>query len=88
MNLDAVPIKNPNAAYRIYDGQATVVIPDEAEVNVLSEVGSLVWERIDGKRTLREIVAWVLDAYDVPPETAERDILEFVDALHEHRMVS
>jgi hypothetical protein len=88
MDLSAVLSKNPNAAYRIYDGQATVVLPDLAEVNVLNEVGSLVWERIDGKRTLEQILETVLEAYEISPEEARRDVLAFISALRLHGMVT
>lgn len=88
MTLDTVLRKNPNAAYRIFDGQATIVLPDRSEVNVLNELGSLVWERIDGARTVGQIVEAVLQEYEVDPEAARGDILEFIDSLHDHGMVS
>jgi Coenzyme PQQ synthesis protein D (PqqD) len=88
MTLDEVLTKNPNAAYRIYDGQATVVLPDQAEVNVLNEIGSAVWERIDGRRSLRAILDAILETYDISREEATRDVLEFAASLREHRMVS
>ncbi len=88
MDLDVVLTRSTNAAYRVYDGQATVVLPDGAEVNVLNEAGSLVWEAIDGKRTLRQIVESVLSVYEGKPEETEKDVLEFVAELRQHRMVS
>ncbi len=88
MTLDSVLRKNPNAAYRLFDGQATIVLPDRSEVNVLNELGSLVWERIDGARTVGQIVEAVLQEYEVEPQAAREDILEFIGALHDHGMVS
>jgi len=88
LGLETVLRRNPNAAYRIYDGQATIVLPDRSEVNVLNELGSLVWERIDGARTLGQIVDSVVQEYEVNAGEARQDIMEFVGALHEHGMVS
>jgi len=88
LTLDAVLRKNPNAAYRIFDGQATIVLPDRSEVNVLNELGSLVWERIDGSSTVGQIVEAVLGEYEVGPESARRDILAFIGELHDHGMVT
>ena len=65
MELTAVLNRNPNAAYRVYDGKATIVLPDLAAVHVLNEVGSLVWERIDGQRTLAEIIDSIRVDYEV-----------------------
>jgi hypothetical protein len=88
VNLETVLKRNPSAAYRIYDGQATVVLPDRSEVNVLNELGSLVWERIDGSRTVGQIVESVAQEYDVPVSAAREDVLAFIGELREHGMVS
>ena len=88
MDRNTVLSRSPDAASRTYDGQATIVLPSRAEVKVLNEVGSRVWESIDGRRTLGEILESVLRDYDVPREQAEADVLEFVGALREQGMVS
>ena len=88
LDLEVVLKKHPGAAYRIYDGQATVVLPDRAEVHVLNQVGSLVWDRIDGQRTLGRILESVLEEYEISAEELRRDALDFVSALKAHGMVS
>lgn len=88
IDLLAVPKKSPNSAYRVYDGQATIVLPDRAEVNVLNEIGSLVWDRMDGTRTVSQLIEAVVAEYEIEPEKARRDVLEFLEALREHGMVS
>ncbi len=88
MDWSTVLSRSPDAASRTYDGQATIVLPSRAEVKVLNEVGSLVWESIDGHRTLGEILDAVLVGFDVPRAQAEADVLEFVGALKAQGMVS
>ncbi len=87
MDRNRVLTRNPHTAGRIYDGQANVVSLDRAEVNLINEVGSLVWEKIDGRRTLGEIIAAAVEEYEVTPPEAERDVLEFVDSLVERGIV-
>ena len=88
MDLLAVPRKSPNSAYRVYDGQATIVLPDRAEVSVLNEIGSLVWEKMDGARTVAQLIEAVMAEYEIEPEKARRDVLEFIESLREHGMVT
>ena len=88
MNLETVLSKNPDAAYRTYDGLATVVLPGRAEVDVLNEVGSVIWQKIDGERTLAQILQDVLDEFDIGPEDARRDLFDFIEELRRHGMVS
>jgi len=88
MDLNTVLSKTPDAAYRVYDGLATIVLPSRSEVNVLNPVASLVWDAIDGRRTLAEILESVLRDYEVPRDEATRDLLEFVNALRAQGMVN
>jgi len=87
IDMATVPRKNPNSAFRIYDGQATIVLPEQAEVNVLNEIGSLVWERIDGTLTVAQLIDVVVDQCDTTPEVARHDVLEFLQSLRTHGMV-
>ena len=88
MELTTVLTKSPDAAYRTYDGQATIVLPSRAQVSVLNEIGSAVWERIDGRATLQQILDGILDEYDITREKALGDLQEFVTALKTQGMVS
>jgi hypothetical protein len=88
MDLSTVLVKSPDAAYRTYDGQATIVLPSRAQVSVLNEVGSAVWERIDGQRTLGQILEGILEEYDITREQALGDLETFVSALRATGMVS
>ena len=88
MDLSTVLSKSPDAASRTYDGQATIVLPSRAEVKVLNEIGSRVWDAIDGRRSLAQILDTLLAEYDIPREEALRDVLDFVGELRTQGMVS
>ena len=88
MDLDTVLTKNADAAYRLYDGQATVVLPTESKVHVINEIGSAVWDRIDGVKTLGRILEEIVNEYDVERAQAEADMFEFAASLKSERMVS
>jgi len=59
---------------------------------VVNQIGSVVWDKIDGKRTVGQIVESALQSvladYEVAPEEARRDILAFLGDLRQHGMVS
>jgi len=88
MDLSTVLTRTPDAAYRIYDGQATIILPARAEVKVLNEIGSFVWDAIDGQRTLGAILDRVLQEFEIPREQAQDDLFAFLTELHEHGMVN
>ena len=40
-----------------------------------------IWEAIDGKRNIRDITAMMAEEFDVGPDEAEKDILEFLEQV-------
>ena len=87
MDLNTVLTRNPNAAFRIYDGQATVVLPERAEVHVVNALGSFIWSQLDGQRPLRDILDRITEEYAVDADEAREDLVRFVADLREHGMV-
>jgi hypothetical protein len=49
----------------------------------LNSVGAFIWEQLDGRRSGVEIVAAMLDRFEVERLEAERDYLGFLDSLRE-----
>jgi len=82
------PRRHPTAGFRIFDGEATIVLPDGSYIKVLNEVGSRVWELINGQRSLEEVVDVICEEFEIGRTEADRDVREFLAALEEHRMLA
>ena len=83
-----IPRLHPQAAYQIVDGQAIVVLADSGQVTILNELGAFIWQLCDGEHTLDQIVAEIVDEYEVQPETAAQDASEFLDSMAEIRAIA
>jgi hypothetical protein len=74
-------------------GEEYVLVPlagrgaDLDSILNLSRVAAFVWEQLDGRRSGSEVVAAVLDRFEVERERAERDYLELIRTLAELRAV-
>lgn len=85
---DRLPARNPLAAWRVYDGQAVILCPDDGTLSTLNPVGTLIWEAADGQTPLESIVARICDAFDVAPERAAADARAFVDRLRDRGLLA
>ena len=85
---------DPNTVYRASDRVASRKIVDEVilvplrdsvaeteNLYSLNEVGARVYELVDGKRAVRDIIAAIREEFDVTPEQAESDVTEFLEQL-------
>lgn len=50
-------------------------------------VGAVVWELLDGRRTLAEVAAEVCRRFEVDREQAESDLVAFLDSLEGRGLV-
>jgi hypothetical protein len=73
--------QNPQTAWRVYDGEAVIICPDDSTLSTLNAVGTLIWEAADGKTPESAIVARISEEFDVEPERAERDAAAFIEKL-------
>jgi hypothetical protein len=81
------PTQNPRAAWRVYEGEAVIVSPDDSTFHTLNPVGTLIWQAADGCTRLGAIVERICAEYAVEPEPALRDAAAFVAALCERGLM-
>jgi hypothetical protein len=73
--------RNPQTAWRVYDGEAVILLAEDSTLNTLNVVGTLIWETADGKTPVSAIVARICEEFDVERVHAERDATAFIEKL-------
>ena len=82
MNPTDKPIANPVVVLREeFDDWAVLFNPDTADAVGTNPVGVAVWKRMNGKRTVAEIVAEIQDGFEGAPESVSKEIDAFVNTL-------
>ena len=56
-------------------------------VYTLNETGAFIWEHIDGKRSVEEIIITLTSEYDIDPKNAEADVLSFVENMSKYLII-
>ena len=88
MNRTDRPIANPNVVLREeFDDWAVLFNPDTPDAVGTNPVGVAVWKRMDGKRSLEEIVAEINNRFEEVPTGALEEISAFVGTLAEQGFV-
>ena len=78
--------RNKNFIFRRIEDE-TILVPikdnvgDMGSIYNLNEVGALVWELLDGQKTLRDIRDTVVAQFEVSPQEAQADICEFINQM-------
>jgi len=62
-------------------------IADMNSVYTLNETGAFIWEQINGKRSVEELIAAVTAEYDIDYENASIDVFEFIDNMSKYLII-
>ena len=62
-------------------------IADMNSVYTLNETGAFIWEQIDGKRSVEEIINALIAMYEIDFETAEDDLFSFIDNMSKYLII-
>lgn len=86
VNLSARFVKDGHVVTRRIAGE-TIIVPVRSHVGdldsiyTLNPVGTRIWEWIDGRTSVGQIVEAICETHDVSPEVVARDLAEFLGAL-------
>jgi len=93
INLAAICFPSDDVVAREIDGELILVplvsgIGDmEDELFTLNDTGRIIWNRLDGVRTLKQIASDLAHEYSAPSSLIESDVTGLVTELVRHNMV-
>ena len=90
--LNSVLSHSPSVVTR-KTGNEYVLVPisnniaDMNSVYTLNETGAFIWELIDGKREVEEIISELTKEYDIDALTARADVMDFVEKMNKYLII-
>jgi hypothetical protein len=93
VSLDSIYAPSEDVVVRLIEGELIIVplvsgIGDfEDELFTLNETGKAIWDHLDGKKTLREVVNILSREYVDPAGEIETDVLGLLEELQRRSMV-
>lgn len=81
LTLDSIPSHSPDVVERVVRGEAILVLAEQSKLKVLNDLGTRIWELVDGQQSVRQIADRLCQEYEVDPAQAEGDTLDFLAEL-------
>jgi methyltransferase-like protein len=63
-------------------------IADMNSVYTLNETGAFIWEQIDGKRSVQEIISVLIEEYEIDNESASKDVFAFIENMSKYLIIT
>ena len=87
MNLDWIPERSEGLLSTDTEDGTVIVSPADGRLQVVNEVGSFIWELLDGTNTVSAIIEQLTGNFEVTTEQATADVFAFLRALAERDML-
>ena len=93
VDLGAIYLPSEDIVVREIEGELIIVplvsgIGDmEDELFTLNETGRAIWEKMDGRKTLEDIVGDLTSEYEASPGEIERDVIGLAEELLKRRII-
>ena len=88
MNPEQVPDVAQGVIWRLIDNGAVLVSPESGDVRVLNDVGTTIWQLIDGKNNVGQIEAYLQEKYNVPLSKLRADLDAFFTELSQRNLLT
>ena len=92
VDLKSVPSHSPSIVTR-KTGNEYVLVPvtdniaDMNSVYTLNETGAFIWEQIDGKNNINNIIEKLTAEFDIDNDTARSDVLAFMNEMNKYLII-
>ena len=87
VNIDSVITKNTEIDDTDLDGEKVMMNLDKGQYFMMNEVGSRIWELIEGNTPIVNIIETLTNEYDVDEEICESTVIEFLGRLKDADLI-
>lgn len=84
---EVFPTRREDVIWRRMGDESVLLSVKSENYYSLDEVGTRIWELLDGQSTAREIAIKISEEYDVLPEEAEADIAALIQELRQQELL-
>jgi hypothetical protein len=93
VHLNKIYVPSEDVVAREIEGELIIVplvsgIGDiEDELFTLNETGRTIWDKLDGKRSLKKVIKELSEEFEAPAGEIEKDVAGLVEELLKRRML-
>lgn len=88
ISLETVIIQKTGLDTTNMDGEIVMMDIDRGKYYCFNEVGSRIWELIERKFLVRELIKVLLNEFEVDEKTCEDNVLIFLNRIYNEELIS
>jgi hypothetical protein len=73
--------RHPQVKWRVIEGLVVLIDANEGQLMHLNDVGSHIWQGLDGKKSVDQVISELDNAFDASSHRLRKDTLKFLKRL-------
>jgi methyltransferase-like protein len=74
-------VRNKEMVWRMLDNEAFIISTEGNKIHSLNKLGSFIWQLLDGKNSVQNIISCLCERFQVTEDVAQADANDFVEKL-------
>lgn len=87
LTLKDIPIKTKGFVIREIGDELIIISENGSEMHTIDEIGSFIWNNINGKNSIQSIVDRICNEYEVKKQIAQKDLMNFIKSLINKKLI-
>ncbi|WP_420137971.1 PqqD family protein [Sphingomonas sp.] len=87
LDSSSVVHRAPEVVASAIHGEVVMVDLEAGLYFGLDQIGTEIWERLEHRTSVRDLVAYLAGRYDAPEDVIERDVLALLGQLQERALI-
>ncbi len=87
MKLSTIPVQNEEVAYHKVENEGLLVHGQKGKVRTVNSVGDFIWNLIDGRKSVAQIIDQVKSAFTYQVDTIKNDVIHFLQELSDRSLI-
>ncbi len=80
-------VRDSSVSYKLIGDELIIVDPYRHKLLRLNTVGREIWELLDGRHSIAQIIEKLKEEIDGPGETIEKDVSRFITMLFKRELI-
>lgn len=73
--------RRPQVKWQAIEGLVVLIDANEGQLMHLNDMGSRIWQRLDGEQSVDQIISELENSFDAPADRLRKDTLKFLRRL-------
>lgn len=87
LTMSSLIKRSPEIVHSDMDGETVMMSIEQGEYYGIDAIGAQIWNMLEEEKSIEDICASLCEKYDVEASVCQRDVIRFLENMHEQKII-